>query len=113
MRYLILSILFLTSFAISAQEYKDEISVVQFSAGFVKDSEINLKSFRECHVYTFYIEKNKNYFDAESIKYLPTILLFQNGKEVMRVETGISMKFPENTNKQIRKKIEELIGNKF
>ena len=31
----------------------------------------------------------------------------------MRVETGISMKFPENTNKQIRKKIEELIGNKF
>ena len=59
MRYLISSILFLISFAISAQEYKDEISVVQFSAGFVKDSEINLKSFRECHVYTFYIEKNK------------------------------------------------------
>jgi len=113
MKHLILSILFLTSFAISAQEYKDEISVVQFSASFVKDSEINLSKLNECHVYTFYIEKNKKHFDAESIKYLPTILLFQNGKEIMRVETGISMKFPENTDKQIRKKIEELIGNKF
>jgi len=113
MKHLISSILFFICFSVSGQDYKDEISLVQFSASFVKDAEVNLKKFRECHVYTFYIEENKKYFDAESIKYLPTILLFQNGKEIMRVETGISMKFPENTDKQIKRKVEELIGNKF
>ena len=113
MKKLIILILLFLSSSLYGQEYKEDISIVQFSASFVKDSEIDLKKFRDCSTYTFYIEKDKTYFDKESIKYLPTILLYQNGKEVMRVETGISMVFPEDTDKNLRKKVEELIGSKF
>ena len=95
------------------QDFKEDISVVQFSASFVKDSEIDLKKFKDCSTYTFYIEKDDAYFRKEEIEYLPTVLIYQNGKEIMRVETGISMSFPEGTDKKIRKKVEELIGNKF
>ena len=109
--YIIIALAF--SSVLKAQDYKEDISVVQFSAEFVKSAEIDLKEFKDCNTYTFYIEKNKGVFDKEKIKYLPTILIFQNGKEIMREETGISMKFAEGTAKKILKEVEELIESKF
>lgn len=113
MKKIITVILLLLASAAFGQDFKEDISVVQFSASFVKDSEIDLKKFKDCSTYTFYIEKDDAYFRKEEIEYLPTVLIYQNGKEIMRVETGISMSFPEGTDKKIRKKVEELIGNKF
>ena len=113
MKTIITIIFLLLASVVLGQDFKEDISVVQFSASFVKDSEIDLKKFKDCSTYTFYIEKDNNYFVREEIEYLPTVLIYQNGKEIMRVETGISMTFPEGTDKKIRKKVEELIGNKF
>ena len=113
MKKLITVVLLLLVSSAAGQEYKEDISVVQFSASFVKDAEIDLKKFKDCSTYTFYIEKDNTYFIKEEIEYLPTVLIYQNGKEIMRVETGISMTFPEGTDKKIKKKVEELIGNKF
>jgi hypothetical protein len=113
MKTIITIIFLLLASVVFGQDFKEDISVVQFSASFVKDSEINLKKFKDCSTYTFYIEKDNTYFVREEIEYLPTVLIYQNGKEIMRVETGISMAFPEGTDKKIKKKVEELIGNKF
>jgi len=95
------------------QEYKESVSVVQFSAEFTKDAEIDLKKLKDCKVYTFYIEKDKEVFINESILYLPSLLVFQNGKEMLRIETGISMKFEEDAEQKIKDKVEELVSSKF
>ena len=98
---------------IFSQDFKEEISVVQFSAPFTKDSEISLKPFKQHNTYIFNITEKKKVFDNEKIKYLPTIILYHNGDEVIRVESGISLKLPENTIELIEEKIEEIIESKF
>jgi hypothetical protein len=98
---------------IFSQDFKEEISVVQFSAPFTKDSEISLKPFKQHNTYIFSITEKQKVFDNEKIKYLPTIILYHNGDEVIRVESGISLKLPENTIELIEEKIEEIIESKF
>ena len=107
----IIFILFYTS--IAAQDYKDQISIVQFSAPFTKASEISLKKFSDHNIYTFLINEKKKIFEKENITYLPTIVLFHNGKEVVRIESGISLKLPENTLQIIADHIDEILKDKF
>ena len=71
-------IVFLWTFAITAQ-IKDDISVVQYTAGFA--SEISLKSFKDYNTQTLYIEKNGDIFKKEKIKFLPTLVLYNDGKD--------------------------------
>jgi len=44
---------------------------------------------------------------------LPTVIVFSNGKEILRLESGISMKLPEDSEKQIKEKVNSLIESKF
>ena len=106
-------VLMLFPILVFSQDFKEEISIVQFSAPFTKDSEISLKPFKQHNTYTFNITEKKKVFDEEKIKYLPTIILYHNGDEVIRVESGISLKLPENTIELIEDKIEEIIESKF
>ena len=100
-------IAYLATFASFAQ-----IEVVQFSAEFVKSNEISLKSFRQ-DTRTLYMSKAQDKFKKLNIKYIPTVVLFHNEEEVFRVESGISLKLPENTIELIENKIEEIIESKF
>ena len=113
MKRLIYIVLFLAVATGYSQNFKDDISVVQFSAPFTKDSEISLKKFKEHNIYNFNINEKKNIFEKEKIKYLPTIILYHNGDEIMRVESGISLKLPDDCEQKILEEIEEIIGNKF
>ena len=99
--------------SVFSQNWKNDISVVQFSAGFVKDAEIDLKAFREYNTYTFYMSEKPKVFAEENIKYVPTLVIYQNGKEIMRIESGIDLKLPQNTKKDMNNKLEELLENKF
>jgi hypothetical protein len=96
-----------------SQDFKDDISVVQFSAGFVKESEVPLTPFRVYNIHYFYMEKRAVLFKEENIKYLPTVILYHNGKEITRVESGLDLKLPENCIELINKHIEILIEDKF
>ncbi len=98
---------------IAAQDYKDQISVVQFSAPFTQSSEISLKKFSDHNTHTFHITEKGDVFKKENITYLPTIILFHNGKEVVRIESGISLKLPDDTIDIINDNIEEILANKF
>jgi len=105
--------LLLPLYSLTAQDFKSEISVVQFSAPFTKTSEISLKSFKSYNTHTFHITEKKKIFDNEKIKYLPTIILYHNGDEVVRIESGISLKLPENTIEVIEKEIDLILESKF
>jgi hypothetical protein len=113
MKLLKIGSILLMSLSAFAQEYKADISICQFSAEFTKSAEINLSNYKQHNTHLFYIEKDNVIFEKEKIIYLPTLILFQNGKEIMRVESGISMKYPENTKKELENKLEELLENKF
>ena len=92
---------------------QSSIEIVQYSATFVKGSEISLNSFKKIQTKTLYISKAKKQFDKNKITYLPTIVVYDNGNEVKRIESGISLKLPEDTIEQIEKQVEEIIESKF
>jgi hypothetical protein len=91
---------------------QSDIEIVQYSANFVKANEISLKSFRY-DTKTLYMSKAQDEFKKLNIKYIPTVILFYNGEEVYRVESGISLKLPDNAIQRIEEKIEEIIDSKF
>lgn len=89
-----------------------QIEIIQYSAEFVKSNEISLKSFRY-DTKTLYMSKAQDKFKKLDIEYIPTIILFYNGEEVYRLESGISLKLPENSIELIENEIEEIIESKF
>ena len=106
-------VFFIFSSNLYGQKFKDDISVVQFSAPFTKDAEISLKKFDDYNIYTFSIVEKKEVFEKEKIKYLPTIILYNDGEEIIRIESGISLKLPEDTIDILEKEIDEIIESKF
>ena len=108
-----ITLMFLFSGHLEAQEYKENISIVQFSAEFVKDQEISLKSFNRHSVYTFYLEKKQSVFTNEKIKFLPTVIVYENGKEKLRIESNIRLKLPDDTKESIQNVLDEILNNKF
>jgi hypothetical protein len=106
-------ILLLFPIYLSAQNFKSDISVVQFSAPFTKDSEISLKPFKDYNTYTFLITDKPKVFAEEKIVFLPTVILYYNNKEIVRLESDISLKLPENAEDTIQQHIDEIIESKF
>lgn len=96
-----------------SQSYKDDISVVLYTAEFIKNDDFSLKPFKEHNINTFYLAKNKDIHAKEKIIYLPTICLYNNGELIEKIEAGISMKLPNSTTERIQEHIEEILQNKF
>jgi len=107
----LLTVLFAST--VSSQYYKENISVVLFKADFVQ--EISLKEYREHNTYVFDFEnsKHEDYFIDDQIEFLPTLILFNNGKEIYRIEAGITLKMPDDYKIRLEKQIDKLIENKF
>ena len=95
-----------------SQSYKDDISVVLYTAEFIKDN-YSLKPFKEHNIHTFYLSKDKKIHAKEKIIYLPTICLYNNGELIEKIEAGISMKLPESTTQRLNEQIDILLQNKF
>ncbi len=107
---IILGLLFTTS---GFSQYKDDISVVQFSAKFLVDKQISLKKFKEFNTHTLFISEHGKFFKEENVEYLPTVIIYNNGDLVFRIDGGMSLELPEDTVKQIQKELNELQSNKF
>ncbi len=100
------------STVIVSQSYKDDISIVLYTADFIKDN-YSLKPFREHNINTFYIEKDKKIHTNEKIIYLPTICLYNNGELIEKIEAGLAMKLPNSTTERIQEHIDELLADRF
>ena len=103
-------IAYFLTFASFAQS---DIEIVQYSAEFVKENEISLKPLRQYNIKTLYMSKASSVFGKHKVEYIPSIILFYNGEEVYRVESGITLKLPEDTLQQINEQIENIIESKF
>ena len=99
--------------SLSFSQYKDGISVVQFSAKFLVDKQISLKKFKEFNTHTLFISEHGKFFKEEKVEYLPTIIVYNNGDVVLRIDGGMSLELPEDTIKQIQRQLTELQSNKF
>tara|TARA_B110000008_G_scaffold274547_1_gene310508 strand:+ start:853 stop:1191 length:339 start_codon:yes stop_codon:yes gene_type:complete len=107
---IIVALLFTT---LSFGQYKDDISVVQFSAKFLVEKQISLKKFKEFNTYTLFMSDHSKFFKEEKVEYLPTIIVYNNGDVVLRIDGGMSLELPEDTIKQIQRQLTELQSNKF
>ena len=105
--------LFVSSVTLNAQSYKDDISIVLYSAEFIKNDNFSLKEFKEFNVNTFYLSKSKKIHADDNIMFLPTICLYNNGDLILKIEAGLSMKLPNSTTERLREKIDELLQDKF
>ena len=83
---------------VTYSQYKDGISVVQFSAEFVKENEISLKKFNDHNTHLFYLSKHSEHFTRE---------------EILKIESGVTLKLPENTVDKIEDAIDEILENTF
>ena len=106
-------LLILPLYTLHSQNFKADISIVQYSAPFTSDSEISLKPFNDFHIYNFCITEKPDIFKKEKIKFLPTVILYNNGKEIIRVESDITLSLPEDCKDTILKHIDKLIESKF
>ena len=105
--------LFIPLFSFYSQKFKSDISVVQFSAPFTVDGEISLKPFRDYNTHRFDITESPEVFKKEKINFLPTVILYNNGKEIIRIESDITLSLPKNCSDTILYHIEKLIESKF
>jgi thiol-disulfide isomerase/thioredoxin len=77
----------------------EDCAVVQVNASWNFANRLEIEKLKDCYVAEIDLA-NKNIgavIQKEwNIKTVPTIIIFEKGKEVMRFEAGISMKFDEN-----------------
>ena len=92
---------------------QSNIEVVQYSAEFVKDNEIPLKKFNDHNTHLFYLSKHGKHFENEGIIYIPTVMLFYNGETILKIESGVTLKLPEDTEKKLNNAIDKILEDKF
>jgi len=100
-------IVYLVTFASFAQT--ESISIVQYTASFAE--QVNLEDYKDYNIETYFISKSPDQF--KNIKYYPTIILFNDGEEELRIESGISLKLPEDWKEQINEHIDLLLQQRF
>ena len=87
----------------------EECAVVQVNASWNYANRLKIEKLKDCYIAEINLA-NKNIgavIQKEwNIKTVPTIIILEKGKEVMRFEAGISMKFNED---EVLKKIKEEI----
>ena len=87
----------------------EECAVVQVNASWNYANRLKIEKLKDCYIAEIDLA-NKNIgavIQKEwNIKIVPTIIILEKGKEVMRFEAGISMKFNED---EVLKKIKEEI----
>ena len=77
---------------------QEDCAVVQVNASWNYKNRLPIENLKDCYVAE--IDLSNKVVGAViqqewSIKVVPTIIIFENGKEVMRFEPGISMRFNE------------------
>ncbi len=111
MRWLIIFLLYTQT--LFSQDFKDGISVVQFNASFLSENTISLEPIKDADTQLLLMGKHPDVFEREKIIFLPTIVLYHNGKEIVRVESDITLKLPEDALDVLQEEIDLIIESKF
>jgi hypothetical protein len=102
---------FFVTVATSSQN-KDDITVIYYSAKFI--DEISLTEFKDYNLQKFYMGENPKVFQKENVKFLPTVILYSDGEEIIKLEGDISLKIkPENWRQILSENIDVLLSQRF
>ena len=87
----------------------ESISIVQYTASFAE--QVTLKDYKDYNSKTYFVSKSPDEF--KNIRYYPTIVLYNDGEEELRIESGISLKLPEDWKEQLNEHIDLLLSQRF
>ena len=87
----------------------ESISIVQYTASFAEQA--NLEDYKDYNSKTYFISKSPDEF--KNIKYYPTIVLYNDGEEELRIESDITLKLPEDWKMQLNEHIDYLLSQRF
>jgi len=87
----------------------ESISIIQYTASFAE--QVNLQDYKDYNSKTYFVSKSPKEFN--DIKYYPTIILYNDGEEELRIEAGISLKLPENWKQKLDEHIDLLLSQRF
>ena len=96
---------------------QDECVVVQVNADWNMSANMDLSKLKNCAIFNASID-DPNYgatiASEWGVKSVPTIIMFEYGKEIKRFEAGLSFKLDKDTIlKQINNEIDEIQLRKF
>ena len=87
----------------------ESISIVQYTASFAE--QVTLEDYKDYNSKTYIVSKSPDEF--KNIRYYPTIVLYNDGEEELRIESGISLKLPEDWKEQLNEHIDLLLSQRF
>jgi hypothetical protein len=106
-------ILLLLTFNISEAQIPNGVIIVQYNSDWNKANEIKVKKIKDVDILKLYLSEHPNIFKKNKIKYLPTLVLYKNKEEVIRIESDLSLELPENVSEIMYDEIEKLIKKRF
>tara|TARA_R110002153_G_scaffold38297_10_gene111373 strand:- start:13361 stop:13744 length:384 start_codon:yes stop_codon:yes gene_type:complete len=113
----VLSIPFLTESQLNRQlEKTNIITVVEFWASWNKSNQVNeLSDLKRCEYVRVDIGKEPLLQTKYSVKVVPTLIIYEKGKEKKRFEGNLMFQMcPESFSiKKVQKNIDKLLYNKF
>jgi len=114
MKSILLAIAVMISFAANKSTWGKGVVVVQYNAEFNKANSVkNLQRISDAKIFNAWIDKNPELVNSSAIRSVPTIILYNDNKEIRRWEAGIMMKL-NITHHEIQEYIDEVTGaNKF
>ena len=89
-----------------------QVSVIQFNSEWNSNNNFDITVLKDCDVDSVIICDNPELQEKHEIKSVPTIIVFDEGIEVVRFEANIMMQL-EATRKEIQKEIEKILLAKF
>ena len=87
----------------------ESISIVQYTASFAE--QVTLEDYKDYNSKTYFVSKSPDEF--KNIRYYPTIVLYNDGEEELRIESGISLKLPDDWKEQLNEHIDLLLSQRF
>jgi len=90
-----------------------QIQVIQFNAGWNKANDVEwIKNLSDCEVDYVDVAAKPDIQQKNAVVVVPTIIIFQDGKEIKRYQADLSFKMVA-TKKEVQDYIDEIIFSDF
>lgn len=89
-----------------------QVSVVQYNSSWNADNSFDITGLKDCKLDSIIICENPEIKKEYKIISVPTVIIFDEGEEVIRFEANIMMQL-EATRKEIQKEIDKIYLAKF
>ena len=110
----ILAIVLCGSTAPKKESWQKGLALVEFNARFNENNTYkDIEKVNDVNKYTIWVDDNPEIQEQEGIMSVPSLILYSNGKEIMRWEAGISLQLRVDY-MNVQREVDKITGaNKF